>query len=466
MSTTAMEPTRLLAVFAAGLRYDDLTDAERRAAGRHLLDTIGACLSGASSRPTRLAAGLADEIGRTGNVPVPGLPGRYDVLTSAWLCGTSAHGLEVDDGYRAGSVHPGAVVVPAVLAAAFGQGMSGERMIAAIAVGYEFSTRLAEAIHPASRLRGFHNTPVVGVLAAAAAVGSLRGQSADCIEQGLGIAASSAAGLFAFLTNGGEIKRLHAGFAAREGLQAALLAERGMTGPTGVLESADGFFQAYGGQPITEALTRGLHPRLDGVSLNITRCYLKPYACCRHIHPAVDAVLDIARTERFSPASVARVQASTYAIAAKHAHLGGWGDMAAAQMNYQFCVATALRHGDVAISRFQEAELGDPLTNALCERIAVDVDAECQQTYPALRAAKLSLTLEDGRSFERYVDEPSGSARHPLSDAAVVEKYRGLAGPVLGQERTEASISLLGSLARLNSVDGLVEELAATGDAA
>ena len=252
MSTTAMEPTRLLAVFAAGLRYDDLTDAERRAAGRHLLDTIGACLSGASSRPTRLAAGLADEIGRTGNVPVPGLPGRYDVLTSAWLCGTSAHGLEVDDGYRAGSVHPGAVVVPAVLAAAFGQGMSGERMIAAIAVGYEFSTRLAEAIHPASRLRGFHNTPVVGVLAAAAAVGSLRGQSADCIEQGLGIAASSAAGLFAFLTNGGEIKRLHAGFAAREGLQAALLAERGMTGPTGVLESADGFFQAYGGQPITE----------------------------------------------------------------------------------------------------------------------------------------------------------------------------------------------------------------------
>src|SRR5690606_11546452 len=130
-------PTRIFSHFAADLRFEHLTLAESHAATRHLLDTIGAAVSGSPSDVTQLAAGLMNDVGCLGNVPTLGLGRRYDALTAAWLGGASAHGLEVDDGYRAGSVHPGAVVVPAVFSAGYGSGVSGQRLLTAVAVGYE-----------------------------------------------------------------------------------------------------------------------------------------------------------------------------------------------------------------------------------------------------------------------------------------------------------------------------------------
>ncbi|MGF7160389.1 2-methylcitrate dehydratase PrpD [Rhodoligotrophos appendicifer] len=452
-------PTATLAAFAAGLRSEDLSGEERHAAGRHLLDTLGACIAGATGHVTALARDAMAEMGKGGAVPVPGFAGRFDPLTAAWLGGVSAHGLEVDDGYRAGSVHPGAVVIPAVLSAAAGKGVDGRRLITAIAVGYELSTRLAEAMHPASRNRGFHNTPVVGVMAAAAAVGSLYRLPPAAMEMALGIAASSAAGLFAFLHGGGEIKRLHAGFAAREGLLAAVLAQKGMTGPRGVLEVEDGYFQAYSGMEAGDRLVEGLWPRAGGRPLNITRCYVKPYACCRHIHPAIDAVLAIMDAEGASGDEIATVQSATYAIAEKHAH-GDWRDMATAQLSYQFCVATAMRHGELSIRRFDDASRSDEVTQSYCEKVAVTIDEECQASYPSLRSAKVTVTLRDGRQAFRFIDEPSGSARHPLSDEALKEKYLGLAGPVMGIERAQRAAELVDRIEALDRADDLLAALA------
>ncbi|WP_342642077.1 MmgE/PrpD family protein [Rhodoligotrophos ferricapiens] len=451
-------PTAAFARFASRLAYEDMSADERHATGRHLIDTLGAMIAGANGAVARIARELMQDLGRGGEVPVPAMAGRFDPLTAAWLGGASAHGLEIDDGYRAGSVHPGAVVVPAVLAAAYGRAVDGKRLSAAIAVGYEVSTRLAEAMHPASRHRGFHNTPIVGVMAAAAAVGRLRGLDPDKIQQAFGIAASSAAGLFAFLHGGGEIKRLHAGFAAREGLTAALLAERGMTGPRGAFEVEEGFFHAYSGIPVPDTLTDDLWPRAAR-PLNITRCYVKPYACCRHIHPAIDAVLDVMRSEGVHGDAIARVACGTYGIAEKHAH-GSWQDMASAQLSYQYCVAASMRHGDLSIHRFDDENLKDPLTNDYCRRIEVSVDEDCQKSYPALRSAKVTVFLRDGREVFRYIDEPSGSARHPMSDDALKAKYLDLARPVVGGERAEQVLTLIDHLAELAAIDPMLDTLA------
>lgn len=442
MNEAIGSPTRQFAEFSAGLRYEQLSDVERHACARHLLDTVGACVAGATSDVSRIAAGFAQSLGSTGNARIPGRRERFDILTAAWLGGAAAHGLEVDDGYRPGSVHPGCVVIPALLAAATEKRTDGRALMTALAVGYEVSTRLAEAIHPASRDRGFHNTSIAGVFAAACAVGSLRGQDAETMEQAMGIAASSAAGLFAFLEGGGEIKRLHAGFAAREGLMAALLAERGMTGPRGVIEGPDGFLQAYAGRSATAMLAGGLWPRHDAAPLNVTRCYMKPYACCRHIHPGIDAVLDVMGAEAVQAEEIAGVHSATYGIAARHAR-GNWGDMASAQLSYQFCVATAMRHGKVTVEAFGPDGRADPTTNAYCRLVSVSVDDQCQETYPSLRSARVGVVLRDGRRFERFVDEPSGSARHPLSDEAVVAKFMDLSMPVIGETQSRLAADAL-----------------------
>src|SRR5438445_349931 len=138
-----------------------------------------------------------------------------------------------------------------------------------------------------------HLLDAVGVFGSAAAAGKLRGLSADALANALGLAASSAAGLFAFVNGGGDIKRLHAGHAAREGLQAALLAEQGVEGPPDVIEARDGFMQAFAFGCADKAHSKSARAIAlpPAVPFGITDCYIKPYPCCRHIQPAVEALI-------------------------------------------------------------------------------------------------------------------------------------------------------------------------------
>lgn len=450
--------TKTLVGFAASLRYEHMTEAERKATRRHVLDTLGACLAGVTQDVPQLAAGLLDDLIRPGRIPVPGLKRRYDVLSAAYISGTSGHGLEVDDGYRAGSVHPGTVVVPAVLAASHGTACSGRDLMRAVAIGYEASGRLAAAIHPRSRRRGYHNTPVVGVLAAALAVGALRGLDEQRLEQALGIAASSAAGLFGFLHGGGEVKRLHAGFAAREGLLAALLAERGMTGPVDVLEGRDGFFQAFAGDDVRLTLA-GAPGDPQRAPLAISQCYIKPHSCCRHFHAAIDALLDMRKAEHLAPDAVARVEVGTYAIAAEHAHTG-WQDMASAQMSFPFTMAVALAHGQVDVPSYLPDARRDPTVLAHCGKVSIAVDEECERIYPGVRAARVAVTTTSGQRHERMVREPFGSPTHPLSDEMLAEKFRKLAEPTLGVRRARALERMVMTLDELPEAARLIERSA------
>lgn len=443
-------PTAELAAFCAGLRYDHLDEAARRGVRRHLLDTFGAIIAGTQGSPARIAERTIAELEPEGDIPLPGFSAKRQRLSAAYLMGASAHGLELDDGYRAGSVHPGAPVIPAVLAAAWGNKVDGRRVAAAIAAGYEVVTRVAETVHPASRKRGFHNTSITGVLGAAVAAASVLGLDARQTAHALAIAASSAAGLFAFLHGGGEIKRLHPGFAAREGLLAAHLASNGMTGPAGVLEIEDGFLQAFAGKADAAKLVAGL-----GESLNVARCYIKPYACCRHLHPGLDAVIAIAREEGVAPGDIAAIEIGTYEIAAGHAH-GGWQDMPSAQMNYRFCTALAAARERVGIADFDADVLTEANLSELAGKVDVRVDDACEADYPRLRSAKVLVRTKAGAEHRRYVDEPLGSARHPLSDEALLAKFDEMVAPILGEASTERLKAAVLAIQQIDDIDALL----------
>src|SRR6187401_419792 len=295
--------------FAGALRYDTLPEDARHYARRHLLDTVGVMIAGAGGTIAMQA----------GNVPVPGRERRADLLDAAFLGGTVAHGIELDDGYRHGSAHCGCVVIPAALAVAYDRGASGRALIEAVVAGYETNICLARACAPELRQRGFHPTSAVGPFGAAMATAKLRGLNPQQFANALGIAASSAAGLFAFVAGGGDIKRLHAGHASREGMQAALLAEQGTEGPPNVVEGRDGFMQAFAFGRIDKARPITLPPVAE---YGITDCYIKPYACCRHIQPAVEAMFGLCNDEMIGFEDIRKVEVETYRIAAEHAHTG------------------------------------------------------------------------------------------------------------------------------------------------
>src|SRR5262252_7615630 len=335
--------TEALIAFACNLRYDTLTEDVRHYARRHLLDTIGVMIAGAGGDVATRAETVLASVRNPGRVPVPGRARRADLLDAAFLGGTAAHGIELDDGYRQGSVHPGCTVIPAVLSVAYDRGSTGKALIEAIVAGYETAIAIARACHPDLRQRGFHPTGACAVFGAAAAAAKLRDLPAPRIVDALGIAASSAAGLFAFVNGGADVKRLHAGHASREGLQAALLAGQGVQGPPGVIESRDGFMQAFAFGRSEKVRPVALPP---AVPFGITDCYIKPYACCRHLQPAVEALMELCRDEKISPDEVTRIEVDTYRIAAEHAHTG-WDDFASAQLSFPYLIGLALRFGTI-----------------------------------------------------------------------------------------------------------------------
>jgi 2-methylcitrate dehydratase PrpD len=453
--TTAAGATEALIGFVDALRQADLDEEVRHYAKRHLLDTVGVMIAGAGGDVATRAEAMLAAVRPGGHVAVPGRARRADLLDAAFLGGTAAHGIELDDGYRQGSVHPGCTVVPTLLALAQGRATSGKALIEALVAGYETVTAIGRACHPELRQRGYHPTGAVAVLGAAMAAGKLRGLSAQGLANALGLAASSAAGLFAFVGGGADIKRLHAGHAAREGLQSALLAGEGVEGPPRVLEARDGFLQ-------TLAFGRTANPRPielpPAVPFGMTDCYIKPYPCCRHIQPAVEALIGLVTDEKIGADEIVHIDVETYRIAAEHAETG-WDDFASAQLSFPYLMALALKHRWIRLEHFAECERRDPALAAIAARVHVTAPSAIDRLYPSLRPARVTLTTKRG-SFVRQADEALGSRLVPLDDQGINEKFATLVGPVLGAATAKALLQQLWAIEESDNVGALVAKMA------
>src|SRR6266853_2300476 len=366
--------TDALVRFVGGLRFDALSAEVRHYARRHLMDTVGVMIAGAGGDVATRAEAMLAAVRPAGSVAVPGRARRADLLDAAFLGGTAAHGIELDDGYRQGSVHPGCAVVPAALAVGYHMGASGKAVIEAIVAGYETVIAIARACHTILRRRGFHPTGACAVFGAATAAAKLRGLTAAQIADTIGIAASSAAGLFAFVNGGADIKRLHAGHASREGLQATLLAEHGVEGPPNVIEARDGFMQAFAYERPDKASPIVLPP---DAPFGITDCYIKPNPCCRHIQPATEALIALLNENKIATQEVEHVSAETYSIAAEHAQTG-WDDFASAQLSFPFLMSIALKYRAIKLDYFSEAVRSDPELKTLAAKLTVTAPAEIE----------------------------------------------------------------------------------------
>jgi 2-methylcitrate dehydratase PrpD len=478
--------TSTIVAFASGLRYADLDAEVRYYARRHLLDTIGVMIAGAPGDvATNAETMLANVRSGGGKIPVPGRAKRHDILDAAFLGGTAAHGIELDDGYRVGSAHCGCTVIPAALGIGYEKAASGAALIEAVVAGYETAICLARACAPDLRQRGFHPTSAVGPFGAAVAVAKLRGLSAQQIADALGIAASAAAGLFAFVNGGADIKRLHAGHAAREGIQAALLAELGVQGPPNVIEARGGFMQAFAfgrsdkaraalaseasGQRGHFTSARAGHSPEAGSSaraitlppdapFGITDCYIKPYACCRHIQPAVEALFGLLNDENIAADDIQHVDVETYRIAAEHAHTG-WDDYASAQLSFPYLMGVAARFRGIKVHHFNAETRRDPAFTEFARKLTVTAPPEIDGLYPRLRPARVTVTTAHG-TFVRQADEALGSRIVPLDDAGLEQKFIDNVGPVLGEARARALVRQLWDIEALANIRPLVKATA------
>jgi 2-methylcitrate dehydratase PrpD len=410
--------TLRLAEYAAALRYDRIPPPVLRRAKDCLIDTVAAAIFGHDFTWSRIVLGLARArgpgtcsiLGET-DPASQGVPAEAAALAN----GVLAHASELDSLRQPGAgVHPGAVLVPAALAAAQEVGAGGPELLAAIVAGAEVLCRIGKATRHSAETRGFHAPGLTGPFGATIAAGRLYGLDADQMAQALGIAGSLGGGLLEFARSGqgGMVKRLHLGRAAESGIVAARLAAQGFTGPTTVLEGGFGFLNAYCAEQDVSALTAGLDTQFE----TLTIC-LKRYPCHITAHTPVAAVQALRADHDLRPEDIARV---TVAGSRKMAELHGRQDpqdLVMAQYSIPFCVAVALLRDADDPHSFGETSLNDPAIRALCRRVEV-VDGG-QHGW----ATTTRIALSDGHAFERTLEDFPGTPSRPLDPESLRTKF-------------------------------------------
>ncbi len=437
-------PAEIYARFAAGLTGQAVSDDVLHHARRCLIDWYAAALPGAVLPPaTLLREALAEEVGRGPSRLLP--DGRAAGTRAAALVnGAASHTVEFDDIYRGALYHPGSPVIAAALAAAEREGAGGEALLRGIVAGYEVSNRIGAAVNPA-HYEFWHTTGTVGCFGAAIAAGCLLGLDAKPMAHALNGTVSMAAGLQQAFRSDAMTKPLHAARAAEAGVLSALAARHGMTGAAGMLDGERGFGRAMSREVDWAAAVAGL-----GEDWTITRTTQKNHGCCGHTFAAVDAVIALRAAHGLEPAGVRRIRVGTYAPALEicgdvNPRTGYEG-----KFSLPYCVAVALKEGRVRLDAFDAAHLCDAGIREIMGRVELAVDDECQAAFPKRRAARVTIDTVDGRAFEHFAPTRKGDPDAPLSDAELVDKYRELAVPVLGEGAAE---TLLDALWRVDVLD-------------
>lgn len=444
-----------LAEFGVSLRLDQVPAAVLAHAKILTLDTLGAALAGVPTAEGQAAIRAVRTLAAPdGPSTLWGTAHRTTRAGAALVNGIAAHAQELDD--FGGCDHSGAVVLPAVLAACEGRSVPGARVLEAIIVGYDVALRVMEATggYRAHNGRGWHSTGTCGSFGAAAAVAKALNLDARQTTWALGMAGTFTGGTWAFLADGAMSKRYHPGRAAETGVVAGVLASEGFTGPSQVFEAEwGGFLNTYArGDAQPERLTHAL-----GTEFKITRSGVKPYACCRGAHSALDAVLDLRRRHALTPDRVAGVT-----IRCTAADMQMLGDRTpetrlAAQMSLPYSAAVALVTGRAMLDEYEDKWLTDRATRALMAKVEMRVDA----TLPEGTEPYITIATTDGQAHAGHVDVGRGAPENPLPASEVIAKYRDLAVRTLPPASIRAIEAITLSLDERPNVDQLLEALRA-----
>ncbi|WP_192925721.1 MmgE/PrpD family protein [Sinorhizobium meliloti] len=449
-------PVDRLASFLSALRFEALPADVVEKTKVHIADTIASALAGARSAEARIARRAA---GAPGSALIWGTGDRAAAREAALINGVAAHAFELDD--SGGCDHSGAVVIPAVLAAIAEakQPVTGRELIASVAAGYETGRRALEAAggYDSHNGLGWHSTGTCGTLAAAAAVARLNGFDDLATRDAITLATSFSSGLWAFIHDGSQAKKIHAGRAAEGGLLAARFAGEGLAGPSKVFDDVwGGFFRAFNKDACEpQKLCEGL-----GEDWKVRRAVLKPYASCRGAHSAIDALDDLLSESGRDAAEIDRIELRLSAMLMGMCGARESGAMAPTQMSLPYALAARCVLLTAGLQAYAADRRADPRLRAVMDRMLLTVDDRMQP----LDEPVVTLLFEDGVRLSRMVPRATGSAERPMRPAAIRAKFEELAAMSIETEQADRLWRTIAELEHLEDCRALEPLLAGDGN--
>ena len=453
--------TRGIAEFVSNLSYEAIPQEVRSRIKLLMLDSLGCALYGADLEWSRILQNRLAEIDTTRGCAVWGTARKLSAPHAALVNGTQVQGFELDDVHRAGVLHVGAVVLPALIAVTeFKPRMNGREFLAAAVAGYEIGPRVGLCMGPEHIAQGWHSGATLGVFSAAAGAARALRLDTEKTVHALGIAGTQAAGLMA-AQYGAMVKRMHAGRSSQSGLYGALLAEAGFTGIVNVLESEYGgfctTFSRSNDRFNLKELTAGF-----GETWQTMGVALKFYACVGSNHTTLDAIREMQQERAFGAQDVKKIVVRGSQVTMDHV---GWKyvpqGLTSAQLNLPYCIATWLIEGDCFVDQFTEDKVADPQRMALSGKVEVHHDREITAKGAKFRhMVHVEAHLNDGTVMKRTVEAARGSEKKFASEAEIVEKFEKLARKALPPSQVAELRDAMLGLERLEDASRLAQLLA------
>ena len=443
-----MHETQTLARFVAESQWSDIPLQTRHEGKRALLNWLGCALGGCRDETVdRMLAAVSHFSGER-TATVVGRREKLDPLNAALVNAVSSNILDFDDTHMKTVIHPTVPLAAAIFAVAEHRPVTGAQLLHAFVLGVEVECRIGNALTSEHYERGWHITATCGVFGAAAAAGKLLGLNETRVTGALGIAATQASGLTEML--GSMSKSYNMGHAAKNGLMAALLAERDFTSSSGALEARRGFLSVTSSQPKPEALTEGL-----GDTWELAWNAYKPFPCGIVLHAAIDACIELRREYALTPGDVESIEVQLHPLALQLAGRLEPTTGLEGKLSVAHAAAVALLRGQAGVEAFTDACVRDPDVVSLRRRVRATPDAALDKA-----AALVRIGLIDGRTVERAAAHAIGSLERPMSDGDIETKFRALASRAYSECHTWDMIELVWSLERLNDAAKLVRATA------
>ena len=448
--------TQRFAKFVADTDYSDISPKAIQNAKLHILDTLGVAFAGYEHPVANIVLDYCKVMGGAPDVTILGSNQKTSVPMGAFANGLLAHAIDYDDWDAVARVgHPSCMNVAASLSTGEATGASGKDFLRAYVVGIEIATQMAAAC-PDIIKRGFHSTPIYGSMGAAAAAASMLRLKEDQVRAAFGIAASGAGGLFR--QQGSMVKPFHAGNAARNGVEAALLASKGFTADEAIIESRIGFCDTFFFGDNTCDYEKMLQGLGDPFYLDSPGLSFKLYPCSAPQFLAADATLHLVRQHNIRFEDVKSVELRLNPARYKQHYRPTVQSGLQGKFTTNFVCAMAVLNGRLDRASFTDAKVKEPKVLEAMSKVNVIMDEAIPERG---EYCPVTIELKDGRKFEYTATIQKGHAKNPLTEDEVLEKFRSNITVMIAKEQGEEIIARVRSLETLGNVRELTKLLVA-----
>lgn len=406
------------------ITYEGLAPLSIEMAKRCVLDFLGCTYAAFSYDSSRIARQYAVETYGKGRCTVVGGTERLVPAGACFTNGTTGHAADLDDCTNEGGGHPGVTIMPVALAMGEHVGLSGKDFLKCIVIGYDTFSKIGKASNYQSLFdRGFHPTALLGTFGAAMTAARALGLDVEKTANTMGIAGSFAAGNLECYTDGSYTKRLHGGSVSSAGVTAAMLARGGYTGPKSILEGPRGFFHAYcqGARPKS---VNDFDDRFE-----IEQVSFKPHACCRFNQAGIDAVLAIFAENSLDYRSIRSIlvelSKTPYGIVGQPEEVKFHPRNAVdGQFSAAYSVAIAAIEKKAFLEEYTDESVRRRDVADLIRKVTVRHDPELDRFFPESFPTRITIEMEDGKSYTEEVRYPKGDPENPLSRDELVQKFK------------------------------------------